>query len=149
MRLSVALATEMGVPEAGLPTLRAMLCVPAPVTTPTDPPEDFGLRVARVSLNDKMDYTDKTALPGGRTLEWKYIEFIPKSGSYVMYGRAKLNGGAVELGMAPSKDAPSDASVDKDFALETLKVIAASARVEGKRTCIGNCGPGQLVGPDK
>ncbi len=105
------------------------------------------MRAARVSLKDTGDYSDKTALPGGRTLEWKYIEFISKSGAYVMYGRAKLNGAAIELGMITGKGAPSGASVDKDFALETMTAIAASAKVEGKRACIGNCGPGEIVAP--
>lgn len=97
------------------------------------------MRVARGSLNDTGDYSDKTALPGGRALEWKY------TGS--MFGRAKLSGAAMEFGMITGKGAPSGASVDKDFALETLTAIAASAKVEGKRACIGNCGPGEIVAP--
>ncbi len=105
------------------------------------------LRIARVSLKNKMDYTDKTALPSGHVLEWKYIEFIPKSGMYVMYGRANLTGAYVEFGLVPNKDAPSGAGVDKDFALDTLKQIADSAKIDGKRACIGNCGPGKLEAP--
>lgn len=64
-----------------------------------------------------------------------------------MYGRAKLNGAAIELGISPNRNAPSGASVNKDFALETLTAIAGSAKVEGKRACIGNCGPGTIVAP--
>lgn len=108
---------------------------------------NYDMRVARVSLKDKGDYTEKTALPSGHVLEWKYIEFIPKSGMYVMYGRAKLAGAYVEFGLVPNKDAPSGASVDKDFALDTLKQIADSAKIEGKRACIGNCGPGKIEAP--
>jgi|CXWL01.1.fsa_nt_gi hypothetical protein len=106
------------------------------------------MRVARVSLKNKGDYAEKTPLPGGRTLEWKYIEFIPKSGMYVMYGRAKLEGAYVEFGVVPGTSAPSGSSVDKDFALETLKAIVASAKIEGKRACIGDCGPGTLAAPN-
>lgn len=108
----------------------------------------YDMRVARVSLKNKSDYTEKTPLSGGRTLEWKYIEFIPKSGMYVMYGRAKLEGAYVEFGVVPGVSAPSGSSVDKDFALDTLKVIAASAKIEGKRACIGDCGPGELIAPN-
>lgn len=106
------------------------------------------MRVARVGLKNKGNYAQKTPLPGGRTLEWKYIEFIEKSGMYVMYGRAKLEGAYVEFGVVPSPGAPSGSIVDKDFALETLKAVAASARIEGKRACIGNCGPGELTAPN-
>jgi hypothetical protein len=107
----------------------------------------YDMRVARVSLKNKGDYAEKTALPNGRTLEWKYIEFIPKSGMWVMYGRAKLEGAYVEFGVVPNASAPSGSSVEKDFALETLKAIAGSAKIEGKRACIGNCGPGELSAP--
>jgi len=107
----------------------------------------YDMRVARVSLKDKGDYTEKTPLPGGRTLEWKYIEFVPKSGMYVMYGRAKLVGAYVEFGVVADVRSPSLTSVDKDFALETLKAIAVSAKIEGKRACTGGCGPGELTPP--
>ncbi len=106
----------------------------------------YDMRVSRVGLKNKSDYTEKTPLPSGRTLEWKYIEFIPRSGMYVMYGRAKLEGAYVEFGVVPST-APFS-SIDKDFALDTLKAVAASAKIEGKRACIGNCGPGELVAPN-
>lgn len=105
----------------------------------------YDMRVARVSLKNKGDYTEKTLLSGGRVLEWKYIEFIPKSGMYVMYGRSRLQGAYVEFGVAADAKSPSLTSVDKEFALATLKAIAGSARIEGKRSCIGNCGPGELV----
>lgn len=109
---------------------------------------NYDMRVARTSLKKEGDYAEKTPLPGGRTLEWKYIEFIEKSGMYVMYGRAKLEGAYVEFGVVPAPSAPSGSIVDKDFALETLKAIAASAKIEGKRACIGNCGPGVLTAPN-
>jgi hypothetical protein len=105
------------------------------------------LRIARVSLSNNVSYTEKSSLPSGGTLEWKYIEFIPKSGAYVMYGRAKLNGGSIEFGMTTSKDAPTS-SVNKDFALATLRTVADTAKIEGKRACIGNCGPGTLTAPE-
>ena len=109
--------------------------------------DHYDMRVARVRLNNKMTYTDQTPLPSGGTLEWKYIEFIPKSGMYVMYGRAKLDGAYAEFGVAPSADAPEGASVDKDDALKALIAVADGAKIEGKRACIGNCGPGEIIAP--
>ncbi len=109
---------------------------------------NYDMRVARVSPKNKGDYTEKTPLPEGRTLEWKYIEFIPKSGMWVMYGRVKLEGAYAEFGVVADTKSPALASVDKDFALETLKAVAASAKIEGKRACIGNCGPGELTAPN-
>lgn len=108
---------------------------------------NYDMRVARVSLKNKGDYTDKTPLPSGGTLEWKHIEFVPKSGMYVMYGRVKLNGAYAEFGVVPNRNAPSGASVDKDFALEALKAVAGTAKIEGKRACIGDCGPGEIIAP--
>ena len=105
----------------------------------------YDMRVARVSLKNKGDYTEKTTLPGGRVLEWKYIEFVPKSGMYVMYGRSRLQGAYVEFGVVADAKSPSLTSVDKEFALEALKAIADSARIDGKRSCIGDCGPGELL----
>jgi hypothetical protein len=106
------------------------------------------LHLSRVSLKHTGDYTDKSALPGGRVLEWKYYEGIPKSGVYNMSGRAKLQGAYIDFYVMRDAGAPAGSSVDKDFALETLKTIAASAKIEGTRACIGDCGPGTIIAPE-
>ncbi len=105
------------------------------------------LRVSRFSLKNEGDYTETAALPGGHVLEWKYYEGIPKSGVHTMAGRAKLEGAYVVFYVMRNADAPSGSSVDKEFALDALKVIADSAKIEGKRACIGNCGPGKITAP--
>lgn len=108
---------------------------------------NHSLRVSRYSLKNEGDYTDTAALPGGRVLEWKYYEGIPRSGVFNMSGRAKLEGAYVVFYAMRNANAPSGSSVDKDFALETLKAVADSAKIEGKRACIGNCGPGKIIPP--
>jgi len=121
-------------PDSGLAMLR-------------DPAADLDLRVERKGLNDRFtrgsNYPDKETMPSGAVLAWEYIEFIPGSGSYVLYGRVTLPAAYVVLGISTGSRSGVK-SVDKEAGLAAFRAIARGVKVIGPRRCIGNCGPGTV-----
>ena len=121
-------------PDSGLAMLR-------------DPAADLDLRVERKGLNDRFtrgsNYPDKETMPSGAVLAWEYIEFIPGSGSYVLYGRVTLPTAYVVLGISTGSRSGVK-SVDKEAGLAAFRAIARGVKVIGPRRCIGNCGPGTV-----
>lgn len=112
-----------------------------------DPASDVIISVARKGLNDHFtstsDYPQRETMASGAVLAWEYIEFIPGSGSYVLYGRVTLPGAYVVLGGTTGLTS-TRSSVDKEAGLAAFRAIAATVRVTGPRRCIGECGPGAL-----